>query len=106
MALAITLGPFLFGPAPTEGESMPTRKPRARASENPSVAPDQPWSRPISASRLRQVQQRVPLSRSAIYAGMAEGWFPKPFKAGRSNLWVDSEIDDFIHQRMLARKAS
>jgi prophage regulatory protein len=60
----------------------------------------------LSLSRLPEVKERVRLSRSAIYALVARGQFPRPITMGRSILWVDAEIDQFIGERMQARKAS
>ncbi len=43
--------------------------------------------------KLKEVQQIVNLSRSAIYAQMARGTFPLPRKiSGKSVRWVRSEI--------------
>jgi len=43
--------------------------------------------------RLPQVQEIVPYSRSAIYAMISKGEFPKPIKLGpRVSAWVRSEV--------------
>jgi prophage regulatory protein len=82
----------------------PTRK--ARTSKDTPAPDPVPTSRFLSLSRLPQVKTRVGLSRSAIYALMAQGKFPIPVSLGRSIAWVDCEIDAFIAERMQARKAS
>ena len=45
---------------------------------------------------LRDVTAMTALSRSAIYALMAESRFPKPIRAVR---WVEQEVADFIASR-------
>lgn len=46
--------------------------------------------------RLREVQQRMPRSRSTIYAEIAKGLFPRPLKIGRGSFWPESEIDGLM----------
>lgn len=47
--------------------------------------------------RLRGVQARVPLSKSAIYKLIAENRFPQPIRlSARCSLWRASEIDAFV----------
>jgi prophage regulatory protein len=49
---------------------------------------------------LRAVTQATALSRSAVYALMAESRFPKPIRIGkRSVRWVEQEVLDFIASR-------
>jgi len=58
---------------------------------------------PISLSRLPRVKQRVGLSRSSIYAKIAVGEFPAPVNLGlRAVAWVDSEVDQWIADRIAA----
>jgi prophage regulatory protein len=45
---------------------------------------------------LREVQQRLPRSRSTVYAEIAKSVFPRPLKVGRGSFWRDDEIDDLI----------
>lgn len=48
--------------------------------------------------RLRGVQARVPLSKSAIYQKMREGTFPQPIRLGaRCSLWKSSDIDAWLN---------
>ena len=50
--------------------------------------------------RRPEVEQRTGLSRSAIYALMAAGGFPKPLKlTAKAVGWTDSSIDDWISSR-------
>jgi prophage regulatory protein len=46
------------------------------------------------------VSARVALKRTSIYAGIAAGTFPAPVKVGSRSLWVESEIDTWIEQRI------
>ncbi len=49
---------------------------------------------------LRDVMSITALSRSSVYALMAESRFPKPLRVGsRAVRWVESEILDFIASR-------
>lgn len=55
--------------------------------------------------RLREVMARTGLGRSAIYARMAAGAFPKVVKMGASSAWVEDEIRDWIETQIAARDA-
>ena len=48
--------------------------------------------------RRPEVQQRVGLSRSAIYRRIAEGTFPKPITIGEGKAvgWLSVEIEEFL----------
>ena len=49
---------------------------------------------------LRDVTAATALSRSAVYALMAESRFPKPIRIGsRAVRWVERELLDFIASR-------
>ena len=51
--------------------------------------------------RLNDVKSRTGLSRSTIYARMAEGDFPSTISlGGRSVGWVETEINDWISARV------
>lgn len=46
---------------------------------------------------MREVEQAVGLSRSAIYDRIAAGRFPQPVKIGsKSSRWVSSDIQSWI----------
>ena len=54
--------------------------------------------------RLPEVIRRTSKSRSAIYAAMAAGQFPKQVKLGPlSAAWVETEIDAWIEQTISSR---
>ena len=49
---------------------------------------------------VRDVTAMTALSRSAVYALMAESRFPKPFLIDcRAVRWVEQEVPDFIASR-------
>ena len=51
---------------------------------------------------LRDVTAMTALSRSAVYALMAESRFPKPIRVGsRAVRWVEQEVLDYIASRPL-----
>ena len=59
----------------------------------------------MSYLTLKQVKEITQLSTSTIYRLIARGKFPKPFKlAERTSRWVDSEIEEFINQKIEERK--
>jgi len=54
--------------------------------------------------RRREVEARTGLSRSSIYARMADGTFPLAvYLGGRAVAWVESEIDSWVMARIAAR---
>ena len=56
--------------------------------------------------RREAVTEKTGLSRSAIYAGMDAGTFPKSVKISEKTVgWLESEIDEFIAKRVAARDA-
>lgn len=57
-----------------------------------------------SLIRLPEVKARTGRSRSAIYADIQAGQFPKPVPIGaRAVAWVEAEIDDYIEQQIQRR---
>ena len=51
--------------------------------------------------RLNDVKKRTGLSRSTIYLNVKEGLFPEPISLGlRSVGWLESEVDQWINQRV------
>lgn len=51
--------------------------------------------------RRKQVEARTGLSRSTIYARVANGTFPKPVNIGpRAVGWVESEITDWLNTQV------
>ncbi|MFZ5575930.1 MAG: helix-turn-helix transcriptional regulator [Pseudomonadota bacterium] len=55
----------------------------------------------LSIMRRKQVEARTGLSRSTIYARVANGTFPKPVNIGpRAVGWVESEITDWLNTQV------
>lgn len=55
--------------------------------------------------RLAAVKDRTGLSRSAIYAMLDDGSFPRPVKLSeRLNAWPDEEVEDWIRARIRGRE--
>lgn len=55
----------------------------------------------VSLIRLPEVRCRVGLSKAAIYARISVGTFPRPVRIGvRSVGWVESEVTEWIEQRI------
>lgn len=50
--------------------------------------------------RLPQVKQMVGLGTTAIYERIKQGSFPKPIKLGRMSMWVESEVQEWIAERI------
>ena len=52
--------------------------------------------------RRKQVESRTGLSRSTIYARIAEGSFPRPIDlgGGRAVGWVETEIEAWLQSRI------
>ena len=56
--------------------------------------------------RLPDVKAQTGLSRSTLYAMMADGRFPKPMKLGeRAVGWAEAEIVAWLESRKAARDA-
>jgi prophage regulatory protein len=54
--------------------------------------------------RIAEVMRRTGLRKSRIYTGIAAGEFPKPVAiTPRSVGWVESEIDEWIAERIALR---
>lgn len=61
---------------------------------------------PTSPRRLlrrAEVMNRVGLSKSTLYSRISAGTFPKPVTLGSSVRWVESEVEDWISERVLER---
>jgi predicted DNA-binding transcriptional regulator AlpA len=61
--------------------------------------------------RLPEVQKRVAMSRSSIYAAVANRTFPAPIKLSsseraRSVGWIAHEIDEYLVDRVKARTSA
>lgn len=56
---------------------------------------------PCIVLRWREVQARIPISRSHAHALAAQGRFPKPIKLGpRASGWIESELNQWLADRI------
>ncbi|WP_338411025.1 MULTISPECIES: AlpA family transcriptional regulator [Pseudoalteromonas] len=56
--------------------------------------------------KLKEVIEKTSLGRSTIYEFMTKGTFPKQISLGaKSVAWLESEIDDWIMERISEREA-
>ena len=46
--------------------------------------------------RLKQLRNKINISKSKIYADMKNKNFPTNIKLGRMSLWIEEEIDEYI----------
>ena len=52
---------------------------------------------PLRLLRLPEVLNRVPVSKSTWWAGVASGRFPKPVRLGpRASAWLEGDINNLI----------
>ena len=56
--------------------------------------------------RLREVIHRVGLGKTAIYARIRVGEFPKPVDLGGVVAWVESDVDTWIEAKIAARNGA
>ncbi|MBI5862774.1 MAG: AlpA family phage regulatory protein [Rhodocyclales bacterium] len=60
----------------------------------------------LTILRRKQVESRTGLSRSTIYSMAAAGTFPKPIHLGAQSVgWIESEITQWLHERVIASRA-
>jgi prophage regulatory protein len=61
----------------------------------------------LSICRLPKVCRKTGLGKSTIYLRMESGDFPKPIRLGeRAVGWIESEIDEWIQDRIHATRGS
>ncbi|MBI9092599.1 MAG: AlpA family transcriptional regulator [Desulfobacterium sp.] len=57
--------------------------------------------------RCKEVENKVGLRHTKLYMMMNEGTFPKPIRLGpRSVGWVESEIDEWLLEKIKERDQS
>lgn len=54
----------------------------------------------LKLERMADLQARVGLKKSQLWKLIREGRFPAPIKEGRSSLFVASEVDAWIEDRI------
>lgn len=58
----------------------------------------------VRVMRRPEVERTVGLSRSAIYAAMDRGDFPRPIKIGRRAVgWKASDVTNWLESRLISR---
>jgi prophage regulatory protein len=63
--------------------------------------------KPARLIRLPEVIRQTGLARSSIYDGIRAGTFPKPVPlCGRNVAWVESEIQQWIAERIAASRGA
>ena len=50
--------------------------------------------------RLKQVLTKVPFSKSHLHVLIRENKFKKPIKIGRNSFWLESDIDQWIDDKI------
>lgn len=57
----------------------------------------------LSILRRRQVEKRIGLTRSPLYARIKAGTFPKPVQLGNGRAvgWIEAEIDAWLAEQIL-----
>jgi prophage regulatory protein len=55
---------------------------------------------------LKEVEKKVGLKKSAIYARAATGEFPQAVKIGAATRWSEAELDEWIDRQKQARVAA
>ncbi len=53
--------------------------------------------------RLAEVMHKTGLSKTSIYAMIRAGGFPGTVHVGTASFWVESEVDQWISDRIAAR---
>ncbi|CAE6745065.1 AlpA family transcriptional regulator [Xanthomonas arboricola] len=53
--------------------------------------------------RLRDVLERVGMSKSTLYSRIRDKTLPQPFHLDTSSVWVESEVADWINQQIAQR---
>lgn len=58
---------------------------------------------PTRFLRIAEVLDRVPVSRPTIYRLMDKGEFPKAVRIGSSSRWIESEINNWLNDKVNSR---
>ena len=62
---------------------------------------------PLRLLRLPEVLNRIPVSKSTWWAGVASGRFPKAVRLGpRSTAWLEDDVDRLIRELVDPREGS
>ena len=58
----------------------------------------------LKFERMADLEARVSLKKSQLWALIREGQFPKPIKQGRSSLFITAEVDAWMQGRIEATR--
>lgn len=65
-----------------------------------------PHDEELRLLRIDRVLDLVPIGRSSLYRYVEEGSFPAPIKQGGVSLWVNTEIQAWLRDRLAARRSN
>lgn len=54
--------------------------------------------------RMRDICKRLNLSRSKIYLDISKGLFPPPIKLGRTSVWSEDQLTEYLSQMAKASR--
>lgn len=62
----------------------------------------------LSILRRRQVEKRIGLTRSPLYARIKAGTFPKPIQLGNGKAvgWIEAEIEAWLAEQILKSRTA
>jgi prophage regulatory protein len=62
----------------------------------------------LSILRRRQVEKRIGLTRSPLYARIKAGTFPKPVQLGNGRAvgWIEAEIEAWLAEQILKSRTA
>ncbi len=62
----------------------------------------------LSILRRRQVEKRIGLTRSPLYARIKAGTFPKPVQLGNGRAvgWIEAEIEAWLSEQILKSRTA
>lgn len=52
-----------------------------------------------------EVLQALRIGRTSLYQLISDGELPRPIKLGSKSLWLESDIDKYLHDRIAEREA-
>ncbi len=58
----------------------------------------------INVLDIEAVLEKLRIGRSKLYGMVNANQFPRPVKIGRSSRWVESEIDEWLIEKMETRE--
>jgi len=57
--------------------------------------------------RCKEIENKISLKKSTIYAMIQNGLFPGPIKLNQKSVgWIESEVDEWLNQRAMERDST